>query len=709
MKIIPIFLYKLFGSFNKMEYFCTFYNLTINRMNHYFSWRCFLLSMFVLYGGIIVNADEQVWDLTVNSSSSSSETSVVWTGDYVTMVLDKAKGTTAANDYLGGIDGHEHTRVYQNQMLSFKPGDNVEISSIVLTSTSSDYANEDMKWTNANVDVTKSVITVKPKDKSAVVSVVFDYATRFTKVVVTYSVNKTLKSIYLSGVYSTSFYVDDTFSHSGIVVTALYDDNSTMDVTQSATFSVPDMTSTGTKTVTVSFGGQSTEYTISVNEKPSYNITFSENGTVSEPVEYMRGEAIEFPEVTPPEGYSFMGWTTAELPVQQSAPEFVNTTDATAIDNTTFYAVYAIESGKTVTSVTDVLTRTVTGIKENKYSFFSGKKVTSEAVYAGNCAGDNNSIQLRSSNNNSGIVSTTSGGKVKKISVTWDSSTTSGRTLDIYGSNTPYKSASDVYNPSNKGTRLGSIVCGTSNELVIDSDYDYIGMRSHDGTMYLSDISITWGSNEKSYSNYCTLVSVPSVNVTISNVGYATLYYSDRALKVPVGVTAKTYTVANGKLTESKTYEADKVIPAGEAVVLKGAAGDYKFMATTTTEEKDANSMLKGSDESEETKGGVFYYALQAKAKDGTGGPGMYWMNSAGSAFTNGAHKAYMALTEEFAEARDVTGAKSFYLFEDATGISNAQADGETIRGQRFNMSGQSVCNGYKGIMIMNGKKFMQK
>lgn len=163
MKIIPIFLYKLFGSFNKMEYFCTFYNLTINRMNHYFSWRCFLLSMFVLYGGIIVNADEQVWDLTVNSSSSSSETSVVWTGDYVTMVLDKAKGTTAANDYLGGIDGHEHTRVYQNQMLSFKPGDNVEISSIVLTSTSSDYANKDMKWTNANVDVTKSVITVKPR------------------------------------------------------------------------------------------------------------------------------------------------------------------------------------------------------------------------------------------------------------------------------------------------------------------------------------------------------------------------------------------------------------------------------------------------------------------------------------------------------------------------------------------------------------------
>ena len=204
-------------------------------------------------------------------------------------------------------------------------------------------------------------------------------------------------------------------------------------------------------------------------------------------------------------------------------------------------------------------------------------------------------------------------------------------------------------------------------------------------------------------------VEADEVDVTISQVGYATLYYSDRALKLPAGVTAKTYTVAGGKLAESKTYDAGKVIPAGEAVVLKGAAGDYKFMVTTTSDEPDAGSMLKGTDEAVETEGGNFYYALQAKKKDGTGGPGFYWMNSTGAAFTNGAHKAYMALDKKFADAQEVGGAKSFYLFEEATGIRSAWTDGEAGSEQRFNLSGQRVGNGYKGIVIVNGKKIVIK
>lgn len=204
-------------------------------------------------------------------------------------------------------------------------------------------------------------------------------------------------------------------------------------------------------------------------------------------------------------------------------------------------------------------------------------------------------------------------------------------------------------------------------------------------------------------------VEADEVDVTISQVGYATLYYSDRALKLPAGVTAKTYTVAGGKLAESKTYDAGKVIPAGEAVVLKGAAGDYKFMVTTTSDEPDAGSMLKGTDEAVETEGGNFYYALQAKKKDGTGGPGFYWMNSTGAAFTNGAHKAYMALDKKFADAQEVGGAKSFYLFEEATGIRNVQTDNEAAKEQRFNLSGQRVGSGYKGIVIVNGKKIVIK
>ena len=196
------------------------------------------------------------------------------------------------------------------------------------------------------------------------------------------------------------------------------------------------------------------------------------------------------------------------------------------------------------------------------------------------------------------------------------------------------------------------------------------------------------------------------VDLTISSVGYATLYYSDRALKVPAGVTAKTYKVVDGKLTESKAYEAGSVIPQGEAVVLKGAAGDYTFFASSTTETPDADNQLKGTDEAEETTGGTYYYALQAKAKDGSGGPGMYWMNSTGAAFTNGAHKAYMALDEMFAEVQGL--AKSFYLFDDTTGIGSVVAEG-IERGDAYNLNGLRVGSGYKGVVIVNGKKFMVK
>lgn len=669
------------------------------------SWKIFFLCLFVLYGGIVVNADEQTWDLTDNFSSSSSESSVVWSADNVTMVLDKAESYTAANNYLGGIDGH--TRVYLGQTMSFIPADNVEISSIKLTSTSNVYANKPMTWYNAKASVENTVITVKPENKTSAVSVTFKEATRFTEVVVTYSVTKTVSSISLSGNYPTTFYVDDTFSYEGIVVTASFDDNSTADVTQKATFSIPDLSFTGTKTVTVSYRGQSADYTITVKEKPSYNISFSENGTISESVEYVRGETIVFPEITPPEGYCFMGWTTAELPVQQTAPEFVNTTDAKATDNTTFYAVYAVKSGEALTSVTDVLTREVTGITGRNYSSFSGKKVTSDAVYVGNCAGGNNSIQLRSSDN-SGIVSTTSGGKVKKIAVTWNPNTASGRTLYIYGSNTAYKSASDVYSLSKRGTKLGSIVCGTSAELLIDGNYDYIGMRSYENAMYLTDISITWESSVCSYSNYCTLVSIPTISVPVSGVGYATLYYRNRALKVPSGVTAKTYKVVGGKLTESKTYSAGEVIPKDEAVVLKGAKGEYTFTATTVEAEKDADNQLRGTDEAEMTTGGNYYYALQASSKDGKHGPGMYWMNSTGSAFENGAHKAYMALQEKFAEAQGL--AKEFYLFDDATtGISGIDATETNDHTEMYNLNGQRVGRGYKGVVIKNGKKSLVK
>lgn len=140
----------------------------------------------------------------------------------------------------------------------------------------------------------------------------------------------------------------------------------------------------------------------------------------------------------------------------------------------------------------DVLDLAFTGVSGSNYTEWSGKAGSaSPAVYAGQNAGGNSAIQLRSNNNNSGIVSTTSGGKVKKIVVVWESHTSNGRKLDVYGSNTAYTAATDLYG-DNKGTLIGSIVMGTSTELEVTEDFTYVGLRSNNGAMYITSITISW-------------------------------------------------------------------------------------------------------------------------------------------------------------------------------------------------------------------------
>ncbi len=146
----------------------------------------------------------------------------------------------------------------------------------------------------------------------------------------------------------------------------------------------------------------------------------------------------------------------------------------------------------------DEITLTTTGVTENSSSYksWSGKKGSaSDAVYAGKSAGGNSSIQIRLKDSDSGIISTTSGGKVKKVSVTWNSNTTTGRTLNVYGSNTAYTAVSDLYDSTKQGTLLGTIVCGTSTELEISGDYTYVGLRSNSYAMYLDKITIAWDAS----------------------------------------------------------------------------------------------------------------------------------------------------------------------------------------------------------------------
>ena len=152
--------------------------------------------------------------------------------------------------------------------------------------------------------------------------------------------------------------------------------------------------------------------------------------------------------------------------------------------------------GTPVTGViTDELTRDDTTSTNNEYTEWSGVKKLSDARYSGKSAGMNSSIQLRSKNSDSGIITTVSGGKATKVEVVWNSNTKAGRTLNIYGKDEAYTSPSQLFNTEQRGDLIGTIEYGVSTSLDISEDYPYIGLCSDGGAMYLAKVSVTWDSD----------------------------------------------------------------------------------------------------------------------------------------------------------------------------------------------------------------------
>lgn len=184
---------------------------------------------------------------------------------------------------------------------------------------------------------------------------------------------------------------------------------------------------------------------------------------------------------------------------------WIEGTTVTLTQTTTLRAKAALdgtESGvaeKTVTFVAqpsglvDELTHDVIGVDGNSYTIWQNVVGTSGTVYAGNTAGGNNAIQMRTTNNNSGIVSTSSVGNIKSVTLTWNSNTAEDRKVDIYGSNTAFTQATDLYDASTQGTLLGTLTMGEENQTInVEGEYAFIGIRSKSGALYLDAISIEW-------------------------------------------------------------------------------------------------------------------------------------------------------------------------------------------------------------------------
>lgn len=470
----------------------------------------------------------------------------------------------------------------------------------------------------------------------------------------------------------------------------------------------------GTTTITATLASDpevKSSYELTVNktaatlefEQPSYTVNF--------------GEIITLKAVSNnPDAQITYSATEGDWVIDETSGEFLADTTAGSITVTATLAESDKYTGATATCTvkivdpnqqvySDVITAEDLVATDTRYKDFSDVTKTSGAVYAGNSAKNNSgSIQLRSSEK-SGIVTTTSGGRISQIIITWDSQTTSGRQLDIYGSDEPYTSTADLYDYKKP---IASAIYeneSTTSKLTIEGNYPYVGIRSNDGALYIKDITFVW---EK--------VSEPTTgSFSITDAGFAT-YYTDKAFVMPENVQGGIVTKANketNQLTISYNYQPGTVVPAKTPIVLKGEKGDYTVNYTTSEETAPAGNMLYGA-ENVDAEGKTFVEGTNVKyyklALGNDGKCGFYWGATDGAAFEYTANRAFLAI--------DITDASqapaSFSLDGDGSttainGIMNSNDDSQKIYTVTGIYAGKSLNNLPKGIYIVGGKKVAVK
>ena len=278
------------------------------------------------------------------------------------------------------------------------------------------------------------------------------------------------------------------------------------------------------------------------------------------------------------------------------------TVTATFAGNTTykpctgFYKLKVKQEEVTPTGTGDEITHDFVGVSGTTYTSWSDKTGTSGAVYAGKTAGGNEAVQMRTTGSDCGIVTTTSGGKVTFVTVEWNENTSGSRTLDIYGSNTAYTSAADLYDSATQGTLLGSICVDNATQLAITGDYAYIGIRSHEGALWCDKITIYWdnpsGKQDPQLAYDPTTYSITEGDAfttpELSNPHELTVTYTgdnDELATVDAATGELTFVSgASGEITVTATFEGDDTYNAGSAsytlTVYAQASGDELFNET---------------------------------------------------------------------------------------------------------------------------------
>lgn len=200
----------------------------------------------------------------------------------------------------------------------------------------------------------------------------------------------------------------------------------------------------------------------------------------------------------------------------------------------------------------------------------------------------------------------------------------------------------------------------------------------------------TYAASKASYTINVKEVITPET-LTTSAGGYAT-YSADYAVNYSeLGLTAYTLTVdETNKTVTAKAFTG--VVPAGGAVLVKGTA-KTEYTLTPATTEGDAN----------------FVTALQTGATKADGTQYGFTSKSGTPAFAQVVSGQDIPAKKGYIVLKGASAAKYSICFDDeATGIQTIEA-ASAANDAMYNLAGQRVDKAYKGIVIVNGKKYLNK
>lgn len=190
------------------------------------------------------------------------------------------------------------------------------------------------------------------------------------------------------------------------------------------------------------------------------------------------------------------------------------------------------------------------------------------------------------------------------------------------------------------------------------------------------------------------LDAINPIELPISSVGYATFCPE---VDVTIPADAEAYIVT--ALPENDYVKLTPItgnIAKGEGVIVKGTAGaKVSFEGATAAATKSADNILVGTLEAKELTADEAYILVAQE------GEAKFSLCSAG---TIAAGKAYLPASGSAAPTLK-------FVFDDATFIQSVtEANGYELKANgAYNLAGQKVSAGYKGIVIKNGVKMIKK